>query len=245
MRLVPVVFTFLVSLCPVSGQPSLSPPKFSSKISADTFAVSLYQQKMNHNYDLINGREYVPYHKPYHSNPFFKSEINATGTVYSNGKTYSGLHIYYDIYKDEVVLNYLNPIGLVRLIIMNKNSIDSFRIVINNESTTFQPFFFPVDSKIKSGFYEVSYNGKAKLLVRHKKDMTEKDGYEEYTYLTPKYLCINEKYYPIASKSGFLKLFGDKQTLIRKYTGSLHIPSFRRITDSGIIPILRYYETLL
>jgi hypothetical protein len=244
MRLISVVFTFLVSICPVFSQSSQTLPNFSSNISTDTFAVNLYLRTMNRNYDLVNGREYFPYHNVYHTNPFFKSEINATGTVYSNGKTYTGLRISYDIYKDEIILNYLNPAGSVNLIILNNYSIDSFQIVINKEPTTFQPFFFPEDSKIKTGFYEVSYNGKTRLLIKHKKELVEKGGYDEYPYLTQRYLYINEKYFRITTQSRFLKLFGDKSSLIKKYIRSLHISSFRRITDIEIIPILRYYETL-
>jgi len=244
MRLISVVFTFLVYICPIFSQSSSSLPNFSSNISADTFAVNMYQRIMNHNHDLVNGREYFPYHNVHHSNPFFKSEINATGTVYSNGKTYPGLHIFYDIYKDEIILSYLNPVGSVKLIILNNHAIDSFQIVINTVPTTFQPFFFPADFKIKSGFYEVSYNGKTKLLIKHKKEVTMKDGYDEYPYSTQKYLYINENYYPITTQSRFQKLFGDKNSLIKKQIRSLHISSFREITDIEIIPILRYYETL-
>jgi hypothetical protein len=244
MRLISVVITFLVSSCPIFSQSLVSMPDYFSNISTDTFAVNMYQRMMNHNYDIVNGREYIPYHNVYHSNPFFRSEINATGTVYCNGKTYTGLHIFYDIYKDEIVLNYLNQVGSVKLIILNNHTIDSFQILINTIPTTFQPFFFPEDFKIKSGFYEVPYNGKTKLLIKHKKELTEKEGNNEYPYSAPKYLYINENYFPINTKSRFLKLFGNKKSLIKEYIGTMHIPSFREITDIEIIPILRYYDNL-
>jgi hypothetical protein len=84
------------------------PIKNQSPVSTkDTLAINKYERLMNHSYDLINGREYITYHRPHQSDPFFKSATNASGTLYFNGRTYNNFKILYDIYKDELVINHL------------------------------------------------------------------------------------------------------------------------------------------
>jgi len=210
----------------------------------DTLAVYNYRRLMNHSYDLINGKEYISYHLVNHSDPFYKSSLNAKGIVYYNGRTYHDLNVFYDIYKDELVLNHLSPVGYVKLIILNKHCVDSFLIRINDETTLFRTYYFPSGSIIKSGFYEVPYSGKTKLLIRHQKELVQKDGYDDYPYSIVRYLNIDGNYYPVTTLSRFVKLFGDKAPIMKKYIGSLHLVSFKRISEREIIQVLRYYETL-
>ena len=74
--------------------------------------------------------------------------------------------------------------------------------------------------------------------------LEKKDGYDNYFYDERRYLHINGNYIRIKSLSKFVKLFGDKSTLIKKYIGSIHLVSFRRISDAELVRVLRYYETI-
>jgi len=244
MRLPIFVLIFQVILCPSFCQSVQPESNNGSFYLTDSLAISTYKQIMNHNYDFINGRDYFVYHNIYKSNPFFKSSTNSTGTIFYNGRSYSDLHLMYDIYKDEVVLNYLNSDGYLKLISLNKNCLDSFLIVTDNEPVMIQTLKFNDNTELKNGFYELAYSGKVQLLIKHVKGLEKKDGYDNYFYDERRYLHINGNYIRIKSLSKFVKLFGDKSTLIKKYIGSIHLVSFRRISDAELVRVLRYYETI-
>ena len=240
LTIIVVFFSTRQSECQV-----VQPAKYQNPVSPkDTLAINTYKRLMNHSYDLINGREYIPYHRLHQSNPFFKSSTNASGTLYFNGRTYNNFKILYDIYKDELVVNYLNFEGHLKLICLNKHCIDSFEIKVDDITTRFQIISFSPDSHMKNGFYEVPYFGKTKLLIRHMKSLSQLDGQDIYTYSIFRYLYFNGGYYRITTLSKFCKLFGDKKSILRKYIMSFHLISFRKISDSDLIQILRYYESI-
>jgi hypothetical protein len=108
----------------------------------------------------------------------------------------------------------------------------------------FQNINFHDSAELKSGFYEMAYRGRTQLLIKHIKGLEKKDGYDNYLYDEHRYLNINGTYYQISSLSKFIKLFGDKSTLIKKYIKSMHVIFFRRISDAEFVLILRYYETI-
>jgi len=240
ITIIVVFFSIRQSECQIA-----QPANYQDPVSSeDTLAINAYKRLMNHSYDLINGREYIPYHNPHQSNPFFKSPTFCSGTGYFNGRTYNDLKILYDIYKDELVINYLNFDGHLTLICLNKNCIDSFEIKVDDITARFQFISFTPDSHMKNSFYEVPYNGKTRLLIRHTKSYTQLDGKDLYNYHIYRYLYINGSYFRITTLSKFCKLFGDKKSILRKYIISFNIPSFRKISDSDLLQILRYYETI-
>jgi hypothetical protein len=208
-------------------------------------AINNYRHLMNRDWDMINGRDYLPYNMLSKSNPFFKSTYVTTGTVYSNGRTYPGLHIIYDIYKDELILNWLSPEGSSKLISLNKHTVDSFLIVCNNEETRFHTFIFPEGSTLKSGFYEVPLNGKTKLLIKHQKDYLLKDGQDQYNYRITRFVYLNSNFYPITSRHRFLKIFGNRAREVKKYILSMKTATFRNLSDTDFKQILVHFDNII
>lgn len=241
-----LVVSIMLAIMVFSNSECQYPDPAKNNVSSvpDTFAINTYRRLMNHNYDLINGKEYTIYFPVFRSNPLFKSVLNCDGTIYYNGRSYSDMKLLYDIYKDELVINYMNSSGIMRVISLNKHCVDSFVIRINNESTRFQSFFFPSDSRIKNGFYEVLYSGKTKLLKKHIKDLSTTGGKDEFINYISRYLYINGTYNRITTLPGFCKLFGNRKTEIRKYARQVREYSFRQISDKSLCQILAYYETL-
>jgi hypothetical protein len=70
----------------------------------DTLALSSYCGIMSNNFDIINGPEYIVYHKLNHSNPFYQSATIWTGTVYFARRPYNDYRLMYDIFKEEKAL---------------------------------------------------------------------------------------------------------------------------------------------
>ncbi len=211
----------------------------------DTLAINSYSRIMYHNYDIVNGPEYIVYHKLNHSNPFFQSVTICTGNVYSGGRIYSDYRLIYDIYKDELILNYLNPTGYPKLISLNKQFVDSFDIILNNSNTyRFSNLLFKPEDNMKDGYYEIMFRGKASLIYKYLKIMSQVNGQDEYFDVIKKYIFINGEYHTINTLRKLYRLFGDKKVEMKKYTKSLQIISLKKITDIEILQIFAYYDSL-
>jgi hypothetical protein len=245
MRFIFSAILLYVSFSLVSGQNSGSETGSASAPLSETRAISYYRQIMNRDWDVINGRDYLPYNMISKSNPFFKSTYITTGTVYSNRRTYPDLHIFYDIYKDELVLNRLNAEGSSKLISLNKQTVDSFLIVCNNVGTMFHTFFFPEGSTLKSGFYEVPLNGKTKLMIKHQKDYLLKDGQDQYNYRITRFVYLNGQFYPVTSRHRFLKIFGKRAREVKRYIQSMNTTTFRNLSDTDLRQILEHFDNII
>jgi hypothetical protein len=244
MRLVISIVFVILFADPSAGQKYPDVKFINSPNLPDTLAFNTYSRLMSHDYDLINGREYIYYAKHNQSNPFFKSATLATGEIYFKKRIYYDFNLLYDIYKDQLVINYLNPSGYLNLVCQDKHFVDSFAIRINNEITWFHTLYFPSGSTMKDGYYEVGFRGKTILLIKHLKSLSTINGKDEYLYNKIRYLRMNGNYFQVKSLSGFCKLFGERKSEMRKFIRSMQLTSFRRITDADLISILRYNETL-
>lgn len=211
----------------------------------DTLALNSYGRIMYNNFDIINGPEYIVYHKLNHSNPLFQSATICTGTVYSAGRTYNDYRLIYDIFKDELILNYLSPTGYPKLVSLNKNFVDSFNIRINNNTTyRFSNLLFKPEDKMKDGYYEIKFRGRANLLYKYLKTMSQVNGQDEYFDVIVRYIMINGEYHTLTTLRKFYQLFGDKKVEMKKYTKSLQIISLKKITDIELLQIFAYYDSL-
>lgn len=237
-------FLFFVYSC-LYSQTFLSVDDRSGSVLTDSAGRKEYQRVMLDDNDFINGRTYHPYYLPSGSNPLFKSSTMLKGTIFSNGRIFQNLNIYYDLYKDQLVLNHISPHGEVLLINLNRQTLDSFLVSTDRDTTKLISLSFPENSKLKSGYYEIPYRGKMKLLIKHESDLIKKGGADEYVYIQKRYLFINGDWVRIGSFMRFKKQFDSKHvSLIKKYLKSLNIYNFRTIPDDKLVQLLRYCETI-
>jgi hypothetical protein len=239
-------FTAFLLLSLMAEGQQMSSARQSTRLSGDdTLAINSYSRIMYHNYDIVNGPEYIVYHRLNHSNPFFQSATLSTGKVYSGRRIYNDYRLIYDIFKDELILNYLDPTGYPKLVSLNKHYIDSFDIILNNSITyRFSNILFKPEDNMKNGYYEMKFRGKANLLYKYLKTMTPVNGQDEYFDAIKKYIFINGEYHTITSLRKFYRLFGDKRVEMKKYTKSLQIISLKKITDIELLQIFAYYDSL-
>ena len=130
-------------------------------------AASVYTNTIGTNMHLFNGSEYVDYDRRITGNPFFGSLYFTNGSIVYDDISYSDVKMIYDILNDDVVIK--NYTGLALLLVKEKISAFNFAghyfTKIIADSTT---------SGIKTGFYDVLYDGSTKLLAKRKKELTEK-----------------------------------------------------------------------
>lgn len=212
------------------------------------YLFKFYYGKVGGTDELINGKEYIPYYSHSTLKPLlFPGKIH-TASIVINGRKFDGINLEYDTFLDEVVyFDYKKLINSrIFQIALNKYHIDNFSLYFGEDSLMFR-YFRSEDGlpfNLKEGFYEVVYDGITKYITRHKSDLIEQEGLEEYSYKPEHYLKVGDIYTKVKSSKGLVGLLGDKSAEMKKFMRTNNI-KIRKANKRQIDNLLRYYDTLI
>ncbi|HKP31669.1 MAG TPA: hypothetical protein VJT83_03045, partial [Chitinophagaceae bacterium] len=146
-------------------------------------AVDIYKNAVAENSSLYNGTEYIGYVARPAGHPFFETQKMELANVYYDGVLFRDIPILYDLVNDQIIID---------------NYAKTQRIILNSEKVTFfevgghffiRPQTDTATGNAPGGFYERLYNGKTKVLVKRKKQITSittaegiRERYDQYNY---------------------------------------------------------------
>jgi len=192
-------------------------------------------RKTNIDYPFIVGY----FHKPVRSefnHPYFSENKWVNGSLHYNGISYNVEGLKYDIENDKLI--FLKQDYEMNCIELSENSVNEFTI-LNSTFIYYTDLKTDVDKKLKSGYYEVIYNGKLKFLVR-----TEKvKALNNYSSSTRMFLLKDGEMISIKSMSKLIGQLKDKKKDIKKFIFNNSL----RLNESNYISafeILKFYENL-
>ena len=152
-------FSFLaivgfLSFCPLMAQESTDGP------------VALYDKKLAGSQQLYNGTEYKMHRSRNGEHPFFLSDKYIVGTLNYDGVRYPSVPMYFDIAKGQLVTPYYYD-GTWMVFI--NELISGFEL----QGHQFHYVRDSIENLSTPGFFEVLYDGKLKLYLRHTKAFQE------------------------------------------------------------------------
>ncbi len=207
------------------------------------FIYGFYESRMKNSNEILNGREYEYYFYPQISSPLIPVGQQHNSSIVIKGKKFEGIMLKYDTYKDLVV--YFDPSNLINSlicpVIINKYIIDEFDIELSNEKLKFVYLKIKGNEKLKSGFYEMVYEGKSKFIIKHSSNKFIREGRDNYDYKTIPYVVNSTGYYRIRGIRSLLKVFSDHVSEVRKFIKSSNI-SVRYANKNQISEILKFYD---
>jgi len=221
------------------GQSSLPDSIFSAQVLAKSKAD--YNKQIGWQSRLFNGIKYVEYKPGYRGNAYYQSGEFQNATLHYDDVDLYDVPILYDLYREMVVIKYAGDTSYVSLI---NNKLDKF-IICNH---TFIRIDADKDQKeIKTGFYELLYNGKSQLLKKYSKDIQQErsglniqDVFNEHTAY---FLLKNNSYYSVSGKRSLLNLFKDKKKEIDNYI-KLNKIDFSDNKELAMVKVASYYDQL-
>ena len=212
------------------------------------FIQDLYDNVMSQSNEILNGREYKYYFYPQVSNPLIPSNSVPTASIIIQDKKYENIMLLYDTYKDLVVYYDQNNLinNSICPIVINKHLIDEFSLQLPSDHLRFKYLEFPDDrkEKLRSGFYEIAYDGYCQLIIKHTSGIVINEGRETYIYNTERYVVNAGIYYRISGKKSLLRALTDKSNELKRYIRTSKIP-VRSAEKDQIENILEYYNSLL
>lgn len=187
---------------------------------------------------LYNGREWENKFRRYNGDPFLFANYFLPGEISYNGRTFVNVKLKYDIYSDQVLI----PRSLDQIIQLNKEMIDSFKLVFQNRVYTFAR----LDNNRPEGFVNVLYSGRSILCVRYIKristvisDHTDGSFYQVYEV----YCMTDGAVYRIENEKDIFELLGVYREQVRKIIKENKIRVSRKAPES-YIPVIRFYDSV-
>jgi len=211
-------------------------------IQAATTYSNVIQQNPSDKQILLNGRIWRNQYSRVTGDQFFLANIFFKGTVTYNGRKFDDLDLKYDIHNDELILS----IESYPVIIMNKEMVDSFSLIIGNR--IYHIINAGSDtSNVLRGYVNVLYDGSSSLYVKYIKKIQPLavDGKDDLFYQEHHiYLRKGTEIVQIEGKRKFMNLLGDKKKEIRDYMKSSRIKVMQK-DPYTYIPVLEYYDSIM
>lgn len=234
------LFLCLVAFGRLGFSQSLPDTSFVALASAN--AEKSYHEFIRGQSGVYTGSEYRYEERTNEDHPFYGEFDWVPGTINYEGEIYEGISFLYDLTADILITEHFyngDEIVLVKSKIKSFTLGDDSFIHINGKDI---PAGLP-----KSGFYEVQYDGKSRVLARHEKAMEEKienTRVERYFgYKARYYLLKDGVYRKINGRKDLLKLLHDQRPALRAYAAK---EKFRisKSNPSSYARIAAYYDSL-
>ena len=204
--------------------------------------VSRYYKSLGEQSGIYHGPAYIGY--PYqlsNGHQFFESPNLTQGTIFYNGMLYQDIPMWYDLVKDEVVVQNIDSLSMISL---HNERIDYFSLL----GHYFLKISQDSSSSLSTGFYDQIYKGKTEVLVRRYKGTLEDVSTEGiFTKILKQkneiYLKKEGKYFSVLSSGSVLKALGNKQKEILSHLKKNEI-KFKKDPEKAIVMMVSYYDQL-
>ena len=216
-----LLITVFTGLFPAFGQEDLS---FSQLNDKRAYYNWFDDQVGIENTALFNG---IRYKELYRVNgdlhKFYKSPDFLIGDVIYQGQPYFDQQLKYDLYEDQIIVQLTSQSGssIMKLI---KDQIDAFQIE-GKQFYHLRDLEVYKSKEIIDDFYELMHEGKALRLFKKNKKiqnkvLEKKVVYYQFRAKDEYYLLYEDVFYPVKSKSDFLKIFPNNKKQINDYFAS-------------------------
>lgn len=204
-------------------------------------AVISYHQFLNPETGLYNGREYYDYSPTIKDgDPFFLSTRFNTGNIIYDGILYQNVPILYDLVTSDVIITDSNYFYRIKL---NGERVGRFSVLQH----TFIRLEEDSNGVIKTGFYDLLYDGQTRFYKKHIKRLQESvtnEGVRRYIVEAMDYYVLKGNvYYQANSKNDLLSVLKDKKKELNAFIKKNKLDT-RKKKDESFAAIVAYYDQL-
>jgi len=173
--------------------------------------------------------------------PFYGQENQYKGALYFSGVWYFNLPIHLDLVNDKMLMWSFDG---SRLLMLNSDKIE--RVKLGETQFVNASLISTSSTSAKTGFYQLVYDGKIKVLSKRQKVVVQKSSsdrsYAFYKEFIKYNIVVDGKWSEIGSKNSVLNLLSDKRDALKVYISKEKL-NFNKSTDLFLEKVVRYYET--
>lgn len=233
---------FLLSLClltVLSTGAQVIPDSIALQKGKDQ-ARYLYERAIEGTHHLYNGSEYLAYQPFDEEHPYFLEGEWTLGQLKYDGEWFYGVPLLFDLQKELLIASYYYKGFKMQLI---HDRIDEFTIsghrFVNRKNLA-------DSTQSGRGFYELMYEGKAQVLTRRVKKLSQRiDGLEEFReFLETSQLYLSTKghFFKINSKRDVFNALSSHKKELRTFIRKNKL--FINNRELSTVQVARYYDSL-
>jgi len=204
-------------------------------------ASAAYLKLMGENASVFNGAEYVSPRQQIDGFPFYGQENQYKGALYFSGVWYFNLPIHLDLVNDKILMWSFDG---SRLLMLNADKIE--RVKLGETQFVNASLILNAASSPKTGFYQLVYDGKIKVLAKRQKVIVQKSSSDRafafYKQFTKYFIVVNDKWADVSSKNSILNILSDKRDALKGYISKEKL-NYNKSTELFLEKVVRYYET--
>lgn len=211
-----------------------------SYIHAKQNAISVYHEFMAPETGLFNGSQYISYAQTIQEGiPFFESAEFNKGYVFYSGVLYENIPLQYDLVKGELITIVPSTNYNIRLI---NDKITEFSLLNHRFVRLIKD---SSDKVIKTGFYEVLYDGNTSAYKKQIKNIGEDlSSGKLRTFVAESksfYLKKGESYFTITSKGSLLAVLKDRKKDVQDFIRKNKL-NVRKDKENALPKIAAFYD---
>lgn len=193
------------------------------------------QSGLNHGYDYVG---YPLRFKDGHQ--FFESTEPDLGSVFYDGMSYDHVRIWFDIMKDQVLVQHTDGISRI---VLHQELIKEFSIFGHRFINITEP-----ESSLQPGIYDLVYEGKTKVLVKRSKSSI-KDVSLDGVFLkvlrqrNQFFIKVDGKYYAVESLGAALKILGSMQREIQTHLKANKL-KYGKEPEKTLVTAVSFFDNL-
>ena len=234
------VFLFISAfLIPLRSTGQSAPKELAA--GGASYPETQYKQATALSQNLYNGRVYYLYDPRSEEHQFYVDRKWEKGSVYYDGQRFDSIPMMYDIVRDELVIRSL--VGDYML--LQSDRVKYFDLMDHHFDRMITGK--DISSGMRTGFYDLIYEGKTRTIVRRKKERQEKILEKKIIALFPQkdlyYIFQGGMYHQVRSKKSVLALFPEKSRELKKALRDQHI-KYRKNREAAIATMVARYDEL-
>ncbi len=193
---------------------------------------------------LVNGKELLPDNPQINKHPYLLTENWTAADIYIKGEVFYNQNVRYNVYSDQLILQFLKPQGLSGAVVIDNQMVDS--IYINGHLLVSVKQLPNVN--IDKRFVEVIEDDGLKYCIAYHKDYIRMystlNPYGKYSDLKKSsYLEKDTNLFKVNKRWRFLRLFPENKKEIRRFLRR-HDIKYKDATTSQIKLLIEYCNEL-
>jgi hypothetical protein len=225
--------------CRTFAQTTLSDTSFVNVSISNS--IKAYERFIEGQQLYFNGSAYVEPERTNEEHSFFMTDDWTTGSVTFEGQHFTNVPLLYDIAQDQLITE--SATGNMQVLAQERVSGFSLGTLpfekIENEKVA--------NSLPGTGYFQVLYPGKTKLICLRQKSMQEKiDGNKIEVYFDEKsryFVLLNGKYFPVKSRRSLLKLLPEHRNELRAFANRNRL-NYNNNLDLTLAGMVTQYDAL-
>jgi hypothetical protein len=206
-------------------------------------ALSVYHHFLDNPSGLYNGGQYIVYANIIKDDhPYFKSDSMNKGNIMYDSVLYENIPMFYDIVKEQVVID--EPFRIYKLSLISEK-VNAFT-VLGHEFIRLEHDSLNHHA-IATGFYDRLYHGKINLFERERKQLQEVIVNQElFHIIVPEntfYIEIAGMFHPVNRKRSLLNLLKGHRRELQQFIRKNKL-NYRRDKENTLVKVVKYYDGL-